>query len=597
MPIVEADTFLDLVERSGLVDKDRLAAIRSALAEKPPAAPAAGDSSACDTRAIASRLIAEGVLTRWQAEKLAEGRHKGFFLGNYKLLDHLGTGGMSSVYLAEHVLMGHRVAIKVLPQHRLEDSSYLARFHREARACAKLDHPNIVRAFDVDNEGKVHYLVMEYVPGQNLQDIVKNEGPLKYEVAADYIAQAAEGLAHAHESGLVHRDVKPANLLVTPKGVVKVLDLGLACFAEDSQASLTIAHDENVLGTADFLAPEQAVQSHGVDGRADVYSLGCTLYFLLTGHPPFPDGTLAQRLMAHQTQEPASILTDRPRAPAELVAICQKMMAKQKENRYQSADDAARALRAWVTKVVHGPIAEGSRGSSSGIIRSRPPGSIPAPGVAGTGVESGLPGDTIRNLDRPTTKNAPATGGEAAPSSSRIGSSQVRRMSPDSSRGGSNVLGKAAAGTSGAPGASSPSAARKSPAANAPSTGQSKAAAGSPPKSPAAARAESDEDYGLLELADQKSAAKTPAADAESKATPQPAGKPAKVTLTPTGPSPYELVKRAAELDIKAPGPALQQVRPEPEKEEPVSLLPLYLGLGAGGLLLLILAALYFLAS
>ena len=191
---------------------------------------------------------------------------------------------MSSVYLAEHVTMCRRVAIKVLPHSRVKDSSYLARFYREARAAAALDDPNIVRAYDVDSDvekqtGKeTHYLVMEYVEGRDLQVAVTADGPLSPVQAADYIRQAASGLAHAHQVGLIHRDIKPGNLLIDIKGTVKILDMGLAAFSDDSQASLTIAHDERVLGTVDYLSPEQAIDSHTVDGRADIYSLGCTLY-------------------------------------------------------------------------------------------------------------------------------------------------------------------------------------------------------------------------------------------------------------------------------------------------------------------------------
>ena len=171
---------------------------------------------------------------------------------------------------------------------------------------------------------------------------------MEYATAADYIRQAAEGLGHAHANGLIHRDVKPANLLVDQKNVVKVLDLGLARFTDEDRASLTVQYDENVLGTADYLAPEQAIDSHGVDARADIYSLGCAFYFLLTGHPPFPDGTLPQRLMAHQKQQPASIAKERPDAPADLVEICMKMMAKKPADRYQSMNDVAQALRRWL---------------------------------------------------------------------------------------------------------------------------------------------------------------------------------------------------------------------------------------------------------
>ncbi len=241
-----ADAFLDLVRSSGLVEKDQLNAALSEAQQATATPPTETDED------VANRLVASKLLTRWQADRLLEGRHKGFFLGKYKLLDHLGTGGMSSVYLAEHVLMQRRVAIKVLPKNRVADTSYLARFHREAQAAATLDHRNSVRAYDVDNDGPIHYLVMEYIEGRDVQRIVKEDGPLDYATAAEYTRQAAEGLSHAHKAGLIHRDVKPANLLVDQKKSVKVLDLGLARFADEKMASLTVAYDENVLGTADY---------------------------------------------------------------------------------------------------------------------------------------------------------------------------------------------------------------------------------------------------------------------------------------------------------------------------------------------------------
>ncbi len=358
MPKPKADTFVDLLYRSGLIEKDQLDAALDRVREQ------AGGQLPDDSEQLAERLIILELITRWQANKLLEGRHRGFFLKRYKLLDHLGTGGMSSVYLAEHVLMQRRVAIKVLPRNRVEDTSYLARFHREAQAAAALDHRNIVRAYDVDNEGDNHFLVMEYVEGRDLQVIVRDEGPLGYADAADYIRQAAEGLAHAHEASLIHRDVKPANLLVDLKNVVKVLDLGLARFTDDDCASLTRAYDENVLGTADYLAPEQAIDSHGVDARADIYSLGCSLYFLLVGHPPFPDGTLPQRLMAHQKQQPPPIRNDRPDVSEDLVDICTKMMAKRPGQRYGSMREVVAVLADWL--VAHGHSVDGGSSPSGG---------------------------------------------------------------------------------------------------------------------------------------------------------------------------------------------------------------------------------------
>ncbi len=345
-----AESFLELVKRSRLVSPDQLQRV---LAE----AKAAG-TNVEDSREIASTLVEKSGLTRWQADKLLQGKHKGFFLGKYRLLSLLGKGGMGSVYLAEHTLMRRRCAIKVLPAKRVHDTSYLGRFHREAQAVAALDHVNIVRAYDVDKENKgeaeIHFLVMEHVNGRSMLEIVVKDGPVDFVQAADYIRQASDGLTHAHQAGMVHRDIKPGNLLVDENGVVKILDLGLARFFSgehaDEEESLTVAHDEKVLGTADYLAPEQALDSHSVDSRADIYSLGCTAYFLLSGHPPFTEGTLAQRLMAHQTKEPPPLEAECAGIPIDFLAIIKRMMAKSLDDRYQSADEVNEALKSWLLK-------------------------------------------------------------------------------------------------------------------------------------------------------------------------------------------------------------------------------------------------------
>ncbi|MGQ0635354.1 MAG: serine/threonine-protein kinase [Planctomycetaceae bacterium] len=337
------EAFLGLLRQSGLVDST---ALESAIAEiRAPA------GSIDDARVLAEGLVSRSLITRWQADKLLQGKHRGFFLGKYRLLSHLGSGGMSSVYLAEHLLMRRRVAVKVLPKSRLEDTSYLERFHREARAVASLDHRNIVRAYDVDQEDNNHFLVMEYVPGQSLHQLVTNSGPLGAVAAADYIRQAAEGLHQAHRLGMVHRDIKPGNLLLDESGTIKLLDLGLArFFDEDEDSSLTRQHDEQVLGTADYLSPEQALDSHNVDFRSDIYGLGCTMYFLLTGHGPFPDGSLAQRLLAHQTRQPRAVEKERHDVPTSLLTILYTMMAKRPEQRFQSARDVAQALLQWLNE-------------------------------------------------------------------------------------------------------------------------------------------------------------------------------------------------------------------------------------------------------
>lgn len=327
---------------------------------------------------IADELVGRKVLTRWQVDELLCGKNKGFLLGAYCILEPLGRGGMAAVYLAEHRVMRRRCAIKVLPTEYLSNEpSFLDRFHREAQAVAALDHPNIVRAYDVNkaliDEKEVHYLVMEYVEGQDLRRMVEKQGALEYCEAADLIRQSAEGLAHAHARGLVHRDIKPANLLVDTEGVVKVLDLGLAMFFDDEKdPSLSGLHQRTVLGTADYMAPEQARNSHDVDARADIYSLGHTFYFLLVGHPPFPKGTAAERLHAHQKKLPEPIKDRRPDVPSRLVAIIDRMTAKRPGLRYQTATEVAAVLGRWLDEETE----DGSR---------EPYSSLPAHGASPAG--------------------------------------------------------------------------------------------------------------------------------------------------------------------------------------------------------------------
>lgn len=436
MSNLTGDQIFELVEKSGLIPADSLA---KALADFEAEA---GPDGKADGPKFIEYLQRVGLVTEWQADKLLQGRHKGFFLGNYKLLRHLGSGGMSAVFLAEHKHMRQRRAIKVLPQARVNDSSYLARFYREARAAAALDHSNIVRAYDVDNDGDNHFLVMEFVEGNDLQKIVSSGGVLPYETAAEYMRQAAAGLVHAHQVGLIHRDIKPANLLVDPKGVVKVLDMGLARFADDEkQASLTQMHDENVLGTADYLAPEQAINSHTVDARADIYSLGCTLYFALTGHPPFNEGTLTQRLLMHQQKEPPPITIDRPDAPRDLVAICKRMMGKKLEERFQSAGEVEQALTQWLvdrgamrpgqaSNYSAGSIASGQNAANRPVGGARQAGSpptgqriIPKGRVAGDAAGPGV-GDTLSGQGQPTTKG---------PAGKKPGTADGRKADPNDS--------------------------------------------------------------------------------------------------------------------------------------------------------------------
>ncbi len=411
---IHSKTVLELIERSSLLRADQLArAVAELEALRGGALPEDGE-------ALVEHLVARQLITRWQADNLLQGKYKGYFLGKFKLLGLLGSGGMSSVYLAEHTLIRRKQAVKVLPKKRLTDASYLERFKLEALATAALDHPNIVRVYDIDHVGDIHYLVMEYVSGRDLQAIVTGEGPLDFVDAARYVAQTARGLQYAHDAGMIHRDVKPANLMLDDHGCIKILDLGLALFAREGEPSLTLLHNENVLGTADYLAPEQALSSHDVDSRADIYSLGCTLYFLLTGQPPFPEGTLAQRIAQHQSKTPADIGRRRPDCPARLLSICGKMMQKDPDHRFQHMHEVADALEDWVRTQETVPLAiagpHAPRSSVAPTPRRRDPAKPALPAhAAGSGSDVLQPSPSARS-DLPA-ENTSDTAAPAMPTS------------------------------------------------------------------------------------------------------------------------------------------------------------------------------------
>jgi serine/threonine protein kinase len=329
------DIFIDLCRKSGVVEDERL---DSFLNQHPLPA---------DPRLVAAYMVQAGLLTRFQAVQLLHGKYRGFVLNGLKILEQIGAGGMGTVYLCEQVKLRRKVAVKVLPSKQAEDRVARERFLREARAVAALDHPNIIRIHDCASSDDIHYLLMEYVDGIDLQVKIDRNGRLGVDEAIGYILQATAGLLHAHERGLVHRDVKPSNLLLDAHGTIKLLDMGLARFFQDAADNLTQQHDGGaVVGTVDFLAPEQAIESSNVDARADIYSLGATLYTLLSGKPPF-GGTTTQKLINHQVKTPPPLNEIRRDVPVELNAIVQKMMAKNPDERYQSAQEVMEILAAW----------------------------------------------------------------------------------------------------------------------------------------------------------------------------------------------------------------------------------------------------------
>jgi eukaryotic-like serine/threonine-protein kinase len=341
----KVDAFLSCLRHSGLFDADRFAKLRKEIEKQGP--------KVNDPRPVAEALVRDEALTSWQAENLLRGKRRGFVIDKYRLLSPLGRGGMNAVYLAEHALMRRRCAIKILPEKQLGEQSTVDRFNREARAVALLDHTNIVRAYDfgkvIDGNRSIHFFAMELVEGESLEERVARDGPLPLVEAANLIRQVADGLAHAHAAGVVHRDIKPGNLLVDRDGVVKILDLGLAKFFGDEPVQ-NAEGGQQVFGTVDFLSPEQALNSQTTDARSDIYSLGCTLYFLLVGHAPFPEGTLTERLVGHVSKQPAPIAKKRADVPADLVAIVDRMMAKKPADRFQTAEEVTELLRRWLVR-------------------------------------------------------------------------------------------------------------------------------------------------------------------------------------------------------------------------------------------------------
>ena len=326
---VSLEQFVQYLTQSGLMSAADAASFQDAL---PP------DRKPPDGETLARELVRANRLTKYQAQVLYQGKTKGLLFGEYRVLDKLGQGGMGVVLKAEHRRMKRLVAVKTIAGSALRSPDAVKRFYREVEAAAKLNHPNIVQAHDASEADGIHYLVMEYVEGQDLGAIVKERGPLPIAQAVNFILQAARGLQYAHEQGIVHRDIKPSNLILDHNGTVKILDLGIARFQPlPDQAGDDLTKTGCVLGTVDYMPPEQALNTRLADHRADVYSLGCTLYFLLTGQPLFGGETVMERIVAHREHAVPSLRKACPSAPPWLDGIFRKMVAKKSEDRYQSA--------------------------------------------------------------------------------------------------------------------------------------------------------------------------------------------------------------------------------------------------------------------
>jgi serine/threonine protein kinase len=307
-------------------------------------------------------LVAQRALTEYQAALIQRGRADNFFLGGYKILDRIGKGQMGGVYKAVHNL-GQIVALKILPASSAKNPHVLGRFQREARLLTQLDHPNVVRAFQVGESNGVYFIVMECLEGETLDEVLSRRKRLPSAEAARLVRQALGGLQHLHERRMVHRDLKPSNLMLTPapgksettlSATVKILDIGLGRelfdeFTPEGQVETQLTVEGAVLGTPDYLAPEQARDARTADTRADLYSLGCVLYHCITGRPPFPDPSLMSQMLKHATEMPAPLASLGPDVTVDLQPVLDRMLAKSPNDRFATPAEAAEALARFVS--------------------------------------------------------------------------------------------------------------------------------------------------------------------------------------------------------------------------------------------------------
>ena len=349
--------------------KEAIAAIHSECAEGATALVEVADEL------LADKLIEMQRLNHWQAEQLKLGNTR-FHLKDYQIIDSLGQGGMGQVFKAEHSVMGRVVAIKVLPKGRSTEEA-VTNFKHEIRVLANLDHPNLVRAYDAGHDGNVHFLVTEFVPGSDLRHLVRSGGKLNQQDAATIVTATAMGLQHAHEQGLIHRDVKPGNLMVTPEGMVKVLDLGLAGFLQpemqgNEAKTLTDQGQARIVGTADYLAPE-IIEGGSASAASDIYALGCTLYYAVTRKVPFPGGSSVQKCQRHLCEPPISPRRFNTELSEEFLAILSGMIEKDPKSRIQSATEVIDRLALWSNKTMSVTVYDRKPGESPAFARTPVP--------------------------------------------------------------------------------------------------------------------------------------------------------------------------------------------------------------------------------
>ena len=343
---------LPVIRNSGILSEKQLADIKSKVLH--------GDYP-MESVSLAECLVRDNILTSYQAKRFLANRSQGLIVGRYIILDRIGSGSMGRVYKAHHVMMDRVVALKIISPEISSNERVVARFQREMKLVGRLDHPNVVRAYDADQIQKILYIVMEYVPGFSLGERLK-KGPIPALEMIGYGAQASQGLAHAHDQGIVHRDIKPSNMLLDREGRIKILDLGLGVLMEADNSATFATADGIAVGTVDYMSPEQAC-GRDVDGRSDLYGLGCAMYHLMTGKLPFPGTSPIERLGKRISGRHVPITEHLPELPSSFVRILDKMLAHKPHERFTSAAELADALQGLIRPKVK---SIGSAGSSAG---------------------------------------------------------------------------------------------------------------------------------------------------------------------------------------------------------------------------------------
>lgn len=341
---VPVSKFLDRLSKSGILSEGELNDVSATINVDRDA----------DARRFAQELVEKRMLTDWQTRVLCGSEDGELGIGDFVILEHIGDGGMGRVYKARNRETGKVVALKLLNPQSASDESAVRRFKREIETASRLNHPNIVATLGSGEQDGHQYLVMEFVDGHDLASLVRNNEQLPVQTAVDCVTRAAKGLIYSHDEQVIHRDIKPSNLLLSHSGEIRVLDMGLARIAGNigpgEQTQTQITKTGSIMGTVDFMAPEQALNPKKADGRADIYSLGCTLFFLLTGEKPYPGETVMEVLVAHREAPIPSLTTARKDVPQSLETVFRKMVAKKPDSRYQSMSEVVTALESCLAE-------------------------------------------------------------------------------------------------------------------------------------------------------------------------------------------------------------------------------------------------------